>query len=550
MLKKAISLVMCVLLIAACFYGCSGSDESIDFIYPFNAEINSFDPQVASTEDEFLIIENCFEGLVRILDDGTVMPAVAQSWSISDDGLTYTFNLRKGAKWNVYSEDEDNLTKAQQLMGADFNPDITANDFVFALRRAVSSETKAPLYSSVSGIVNASKVNSGLIDSSKLGVNAIDDYTLEIKLEGADEGFLNTLSTAVAMPCNEEYFYATKGRYGLGLDYTIFNGQFYVSSILEASYILKNNSLYTGINPSEISDITLNIIDTDSNIPKNLKSGYYDSAYISGSEYEQLDDDDITVLPYSNKMWAVVLNKNKLIFSNINLRKAVCSSISPPDISEHTYLTAAQCFTPPSCLINGKSASDEIGSTIIAHNADTAKELWRKGLEETGYSSADLTMIVSEDMEDTAKSLVQGIQSSVGTISSYGESGKISFSLKIEVLSEEDYSSALSDGNYDIALYKFTASSHSSAAFLEDLINSNIAGEISEAEAALEKAKNADASSLARACRECEKAIMADCSILPVMFEASYYAQAKGVSGVNFHAGSGRVCFVYATRKN
>lgn len=75
--------------------------------------------------------------------------------------------------------------------------------------------------------------------SSKLGVKAIDDYTLEIKLKSADNGFLNVLSTAIAMPCNEDYFNATKGRYGLGLDYSIFNGQFYVSNILEASYLLK-----------------------------------------------------------------------------------------------------------------------------------------------------------------------------------------------------------------------------------------------------------------------------------------------------------------------
>ncbi len=53
--------------------------------------------------------------------------------------------------------------------------------------------------------------------SSKLGVKAIDDYTLEIKLKSADSGFLNVLSTAIAMPCNEDYFNATKGRYGLRL---------------------------------------------------------------------------------------------------------------------------------------------------------------------------------------------------------------------------------------------------------------------------------------------------------------------------------------------
>lgn len=536
-------------MISACFYGCSSGDKSIDFIYPFSGEINSFDPQVASTSDEFLIVENCYEGLVRVLDDGTIQSGVAESWSISDDGKTYTFNLKKGVKWNVQSDDPENLTKAQELMGADFNPDVTANDFVFALQRAVSKETECPLYSSVSNIVNAPQIYSGKMSADRLGVKAVDDYTLEIKLSSADEGFMSTLSTAVAMPCNEEYFYATKGRYGLGLDYTIFNGQFYVSNILEASYILKNNSLYTGSNPSAVTDITLNISDSTDDVAKRLKSGYYDAAYITGKEYEELNSDDITATPYANKMWALVLNKNKQIFSNSDLRKALCLSVSSPDVEGHAYLQNAACFTPASCTIAGKSATQALGRTVISQNTEEAKELWKEGLEDTGYTVADITLVVSEDMEDTAKEIVQGIQSSIGSISSYGDGEAVSFSLKIKALSKEDYNAAVTDGDYDLLLYQFTAGSQNCISYLQSIVDSNIAGELKAAEKALDKAQSANASELADACKNVENAIMKDYSILPIMFESSYYAQAKGVSGVNFHAGSGRVSFVNATRE-
>lgn len=549
-MKKIMSVLLCVVMISACFYGCSGGDKSIDFIYPFSGEINSFDPQVASTSDEFLIIENCYEGLVRILDDGTIQPGVAESWSISDDGRTYTFNLKKGVKWNVQSDDPENLTKAQKLMGADFNPNVTANDFVFALQRAVNKETECPLYSSVANIVNAPKIHSGSMSASQLGVKAVDNYTLQISLSSADEGFMSTLSTAVAMPCNEEYFYATKGRYGLGLDYTIFNGQFYVSNILESSYILKNNDLYTGSYPSAVTDITLNITDSTDDIAKNLKSGYYDAAYITGKEYEELNSDDITATPYTNKVWALVLNKNKQIFSNSDLRKALCLSVSSPNIEDHEYLESATCFTPASCTISGKSATEALGKTVISQNIDEAKELWKEGLEDTGYTVADITLVVTEDMEDTAKQLVQGIQSGIGSVSSYGDGEAISFSLKIKALSQEDYNTAVSEGDYDLLLYQFTAGSQNCVSFLQSVINSNIAGELKAAEKAVEKAQSAKASDLASACANVEKAIMKDYSIMPIMFEASYYAQAKGVSGVNFHAGSGRVSFVYATREN
>ena len=484
-----------------------------------------------------------------MLDDGTVQNGVAENWSISDDGKTYTFYLKKGLKSNVQSDDPENLTKAQELMGADFNPDVTANDFVFALQRAVSKETECPLYSSVSNIVNAPQIHSGRMSASKLGVKAVDDYTLEIRLSSADDGFMNTLSTAVAMPCNEEYFYATKGRYGLGLEYTIFNGQFYVSNILEASYILKNNDLYTGSHPSAVTDVTLNITDSTEKKKKNLKSGYYDAAYISGKEYEELNSDDITATPYENKMWALVLNKNKQIFSNSDLRKALCLSISSPNVEGHSYLQSASCFTPASCTITGKSAPEVLGKTVVSQDTEEAKALWRKGLEDTGYTVADITLVVNEDMEDTAKEIVQGIQSGIGSVSSYGDGEAVSFSLKIKALNQEDYNTAVSNGDYDLLLYQFTAGSQNCISYLQSIINSNIAGELKAAEKALDKAQSSNASNLAQACANVEKTIMKDYSIMPVMFESSYYAQAKGVSGVNFHAGSGRVSFVNATRE-
>ena len=549
-IKRITASLLCIVLLVTVLAGCSNTAEILDFIYPFEGNITSFDPQIASTSDEFLIAENCFEGLIRVLDDGTVQSGVAEKWSVSDDGLTYTFNLRKGTKWNVQSEDPENPTKAQQLLGLDFNPDITAHDFVFALQRAVDAHTNSPLFSSVSNIVNANEIHSGKKAAGELGVKALDDYTLEIKLLSPDSSFLNTLSTSVAMPCNEEYFYATKGRYGLGLDYTIFNGQFYVNLILDTSYNLKKNKYYQGEHATAVTDITLKITDENSDIPKNLKSGYYDCAYISGAQYETLNDKKISALPYSNKMWAFIFNKNKQIFTNKDLRQAVCLSISDADLEDYKYLSKAQTFTPPSCTIGDKSASEAIGNTVVSQNTEKSNELWKKGLNETGYSVADLTIIVTEDMENIAKQFVQGIQSSIGKITSYGDDKKISFSLKLNVLNEDDYNTAFSKGEYDIALYRFEAINHNSVSFLNDIVNGNYIGEIDEVQNALKTAQTANSDNMSNACRKCELAIMDDYSIMPVLFESSYYVQAEGVNGVQFHAGSGRVSFVNATREN
>lgn len=548
--KRIIAIVLCIILTAAAFSGCSGKPKTIDFIYPFGGNIKSFDPQIASTSDEFLIIENCFEGLIRILDDGTIQPGVAQSWSISEDGLTYTFKLRQGAKWNVQSSDSDNPTKAQKLMGLDFNPDITAYDFQFALQRAADKNTNSPLFATIANIVNANEIHSGELDADALGVKVIDDYTLQINLLSQDNSFMTTLTTAAAMPCNKQYFYAAKGRYGLGLDYTIFNGQFYVSTILDSSYIMKKNKLYNGDYPSNVTDITLSIANEETDVPKNLKNGYYDCAYISGKEYELINDNKISAQPYSNKTWAFVFNKNKQLFTNKELRQAVCLSVSVPETEKLSYLSKAETFSPPSCLIGNQSANTVMGTTVPAQDTEKAKKLWKSGLEETGISIADITIIVTEDMQDIAKQMVQGIQSSIGQITNYGKNKKISFSLRLNVLSENEFKTAFSSGEYDIALYCFEASSNNAVSFLSDIVNSNYTGNIDSVNNAMLNAQTADASNMADACKNFEQEIIDDYSVMPLLFESSYYALAKGVSGVQFHAGSGRVSFVNATRED
>ena len=184
--------------------------------------------------------------------------------------------------------------------------------------------------------------------------------------------------------------------------------------------------MYTGSTPSAISDITLRIINEDSDIPKNLKSGYYDSAYISGAEYNALNDDSITVEPYTNKLWGFVLNKNKQILSNKKLRHAVCLSVSPSTVENSTYLKSATSITTPSCIVDNKP-SNEILNTVEKPDSQKAIKLWKEGLNEERFTSANLTVIASEDMADMAKQLVQGIQGSIGTITTYGDENKISF---------------------------------------------------------------------------------------------------------------------------
>lgn len=542
--KRIFSLLLCTALVCALFAGCGGRDKQLDIIYPITGNITSFDPQVAATQDEYLIAENCYEGLVRVEDDGTVKPAVAADWTVSTDEKTYTFHLRQGLKWHL----TDAVT---ERMGKDWNPDITAQDFVFALQRAVSPQTACPLYPSLSGIAGAQQVYRGQKGASALQVKATDDYTLVITLRTPDAGFFTTLSSAAAMPCNKEFFTATKGRYGLGTDYSLFNGQFYVKTQLDTSYTLNKNQEYKGANPTQVDNITLNIKDENSKVPEKLESGYYDAAFLTGSEYGALKkQDDLTATPYANTTWAFLLNTAQGSLSNENMRRAICLSLSPADAKNSKYLQAATGITPPSTTVDGGTVTDAKSSLVPARDAARAQTLWKEGLTATGLTTVALTVITTPEMDAYAKALVQGVQSSLGSVTTYGNGTGIAFSLKIETMTKAEMESQMAAGTYDIALYPLEAASQSPVTFLSDLITTNYMKLQSDTVThALTVAKNATAGTATAACRDCEQALIQSGAVLPVYYESAYYVMAGGVSGVQFHPGSGRVSFVETVRK-
>ena len=539
-MKRIISISLCLVLIAAVFAGCGNSNEYIGLIYPFGGNVSSYDPQIASTSDEFLIIENTFEGLVRCDDEGNITPGCAESWEVTEAGLKYTFHLYRGLKWHVFDS-------VKNRMGEHYDPELTAFDFAFALKRAADPLTESPLYSTISNIYNAPEVNKGWIDKSQLGVKAIDNYTLEIMLSKPDNGFLQTLSTAVAMPCNEEFFNKTNGRYGLGLQYIMFNGQFRVTDELDNSYILRSccgeKGAYKGPTKTTVSNITLEVVDDDESLVEKLKSGYYDAAYIRGYESTEISDKSgISLIPYSNTTWSFLLNSRNGILSSANARKAIALAVSEINSEDFPYLENAKSFIPPSCSIGNTSYTEMTKDITEKGNADNAVSLWKKAVEATSIYDIELTVLAPENMETEAKLLLQGIQSSIGSISNAEEDKKISFSLKLETKPESEIKTAVNSGNYDIALYSLTATASSPVSFLKAFTDNNVTG--FDESKFTEALNNAQSANTAAACLDCERKLIDTHCYIPLFYESRYYANAKGVSGIQFHPGSGRVNFV------
>lgn len=146
-----------------------------------DADPETLDPHKTSTVAETHILIDLFEGLVAYGAKADVVPGVAEKWSVSADGLTYTFNIRQDAKWSNGDK-------------------VTAGDFVFSFQRIMDPATGAKYANVLYPIKNAEKVNKGSLKSDQLGVKAIDDATLEIAIESPTPYFLAQLRHQTAMP--------------------------------------------------------------------------------------------------------------------------------------------------------------------------------------------------------------------------------------------------------------------------------------------------------------------------------------------------------------
>ena len=195
------------------------ADKTINF--HLQEDPSSIDPQITSTFGARVAVEALFEGLVRLDEEGNPYPGAAESWEVSSDGLRYTFHLRKDAKWSKSVVTENGETS----VSSDPAP-LTARDFVYGWQRAVNPSTECPEAASFSIIKNGEAILNGSQSPEALGVEAVDDHTLVVTLENPSDDFLSLTAMAAFMPCQEDFFLWTSGRYGLEAKYICGNGPF------------------------------------------------------------------------------------------------------------------------------------------------------------------------------------------------------------------------------------------------------------------------------------------------------------------------------------
>jgi len=159
-----------------------GGPASINELHRGNGgEPDSLDPHKGEGTSGASIRRDLFEGLVATAADGSLVPGAAESWDISADRKTYTFRLLANGRWS--------------------NGDpVTAHDFVYGLRRSADPATLSSYSQVLAPILNAAEVIRGELPPESLGVEALDDHTLMIRLKGPTPYFLELLTHSTTFP--------------------------------------------------------------------------------------------------------------------------------------------------------------------------------------------------------------------------------------------------------------------------------------------------------------------------------------------------------------
>lgn len=537
MFKKLVSLflaIVAVISLCAC-----GGDSSDVLILPIESDPMCLDPQVADSKEAKLMIANCFEGLVRLDKDYKIIPGVAESWEISKDGLTYTFNLRKDTHWKLLNSFEDVLPEGYKDT---YRTQVIAADFVYGISRALDPATQAGDAEKLFSIKNASAVNSGKQPTSAIGITAKDDLTLVITLERADPDFLRILTLPVAMPCHEDFFKATHAKYCLDLKYTFCNGPFYLSRWAEDNTLsMYKNDEYKGsvkVNPDELY---FYVNTEESSVVKKIRQRTYDCAFISEAAKNELSDSDkISNYSIQNTVYGLCFNCTDSVLSNEDMRRALAMVTKTAELTAN-YDNSFTKGIVPDCVRYGENSYREAAGNVsgIAYNEQQALTLWKKGLKKLDISTAEVIVTCTEENAHLMQQTVQNWQRVFST----------SILAKVEVKTADQISTMIYNTSYQVLYHKISTDSSTVTDTLKKFTSDSSSNFFGFADKNYDSIVNSVISAYSgtaklSGCISAEKYILDKAVFLPMLGGSSYAVVNKGVDGLYFSPAFESVCLI------
>lgn len=536
MIKRIISVLtvlVTVLLIAVSCGKDTGEGKSL--VFPIDNDPVYLDPQIAKDKGAKDIINNCFEGLVRLDAEGNIVPGAAKSWTVSDDGKTYVFTLREDASW-YFPKAAAKLVSEENEEG--YEEKLTADDFVFALRRALQKSTGAADAQCLLSMKNASEILSGKMSAKKLGVQKTQSGKLKITLDYPDGDFLRNLTRAICMPCNERFFNLTKGRYGLSLQYIIGNGPFYMGSWnTDTSITIKKNPYYHGENEAVPQSVFFSVNNELSTRAKKVTGGTYDASFLDYDGYEQIKDEKgCTFTETENLVWSLVFNCKDDFMKNLNARLAILYGFDTKLMNQSENMSEKALHIVAKSTLSEKQFRKN-AVTVPAYNISKAERCWEKALEDLEVRGMSITIKCSVKNENDVRAVLQNLQKAFG----------ISCDVRVNALEESELISALEKGDYQVAYAPIAAPTDSAADYLR------YASEIAfydskEFSSSVRDIQRASSSKKADKIKNAEEHLINNGVIVPLFSAKSYLAMGEGVSGV-FTDSSRNVTSFYKTYK-
>lgn len=381
--------------------------------------MSKMNPFLQTYSTEFSINRHIWDCLVKLSpEDNSIVPAAAESWESSEDGMNWTFHIRKGMKW---------VNSKGEVIG-----DVTANDFVFAWRQLLNPANAAEYYAFATVFKNgqayydyASGVDGAPeVKIEDVGFKAADDYTLVCELENYLPYFLQYVKFEVMAPVYEP-FYTEVGAdlFGTAPEYICYNGPFYMSEwVLENSISCPKNESYWDADKVNLAGIKW-VKYTDTNAKFNaFVGGELDVLDLTGEQRAMLEAEGYKpsnyMGGYSYWYWCNVKDTARDV-ANLNLRKAISAALDREQIIATVYKNDNE---PSPCLAYGISGvnTETFGEAVVAANGgnplyaptadlDSAKEYLAKALEELGYKDASEVSLCLMTSEGTQNELLSQV---------------------------------------------------------------------------------------------------------------------------------------------
>lgn len=286
------------------------------YTYRLLDDVKSFDPQIMSSVSDSRVARDLFEGLVNADLQGNPAPGVAKSWDLSEDGQTYTFHLRDNSKWS--------------------NGDpVTAHDFVYAWRRLADPATASEYawYMELMGVLNASDIVNGKADPETLGVTALDDHTLEVKIDQPRPYFPGMLTHASTFPVPQKVIEAH------GADWTkpeniVGNGAYTLTDYRSGEVVRRvRNPLYWNNEATILEEVVALVINDENLALTRYRAGELDKTEVPAGQFPALSksmSDETHSFPRSCSYiyWLNMGENGPAYLKDVNVRKALSYAVN------------------------------------------------------------------------------------------------------------------------------------------------------------------------------------------------------------------------------